>query len=469
MAKLIEDLLRQREDSAIDFKADGSSPKKIVKDFVAFGNTAGGSILIGIDDDRNVVGLDDPQGTEEAVSTAIYSSTEPTQRPLISMMTHEDKEVILVEAQYFQGAEPLALKEGDKLTVYERVGSTSMPVKDEERLEQLRRERRGRDGFDQLPATGAELEDLDVEAIKEAFSAQGIEIDEAKLESYELATRQNGELVPTHAGILLFGKDPTAFLPDAYFRGIRYPGGDKSGDALDSKEWKGAPLLRAIDEVESFIARNTGTAQTIPGQKRRDIPHYHRALLREVLHNAVAHADYSRRGQHLNVSIYSDHLIVESPGKLPAGMSIEHLKAGVSVVRNRALMNILHSLGYVEKHGTAYAKALAASREGYPIPEWSEPGPLLRVSLRPHPKALLGAEGDESKARQRWNREDAILAHLEQHGEVTAAGLAEVFEVSERQVRNYLNRLEKAGKVEPTAKPLNNPKRAYRASEKVGT
>lgn len=468
MAKLIEDLLQQREGSAVDFKADGSSPKKIVKDFVAFGNTAGGSILIGIDDDRNVAGLDDPQGTEEAISNAIYNSTEPTQRPLISVMTHEGKEVVLVEAQYFQGAEPLALKEGEKLTVYERVGSTSMPVTDEERLEQLRRERRGRDGFDQLPATGAKLEDMDVEAIKEAFSAQGIEIDDAKLESYELATHQNGELVPTHAGILLFGRDPTAFLPDAYFRGIRYSGSDKSGDALDSREWNGEPLLRAIDEVESFIARNTGTAQTITGQRRRDIPHYESVLLREVLHNAVAHADYSRRGQHLNVSIYSDHLIVESPGRLPTGMNVEHLKAGVSVVRNRALMNVLHSLGYVEKHGTVYAKALAASKEGYPIPEWSEPGPLLRVTLQPHPKALPAAEGESSKARRRWNREEEILAYLQQHGETTAAGLAELLEISERQVRKYLSRLEKAGKVKPTAKPLNNPKRAYEAEE-VGT
>lgn len=463
MAKLIEDLLQQREGSAVDFKADASSPKKIVKDFIAFGNAAGGSILIGVDDDRNVVGLDDPQKTEEAVSSAIYNSTEPKQRPLISVMTHEDKEVVLVETQYFQGAEPLALKEGDKLTVYERVGSTSMPVTDDQRLEQLRRERRGRDGFDQLPAMGATLEDLDVEAIKRSFAGQGIEIDDAKLESYELATHQNGELVPTHAGILLFGKDPTTFLPDACFRGIRYPGADKSGDALDSKEWNGLSLLAAIEEVENFIARNTGTAQTIPGQRRRDIPHYEPALLREILHNAVAHADYSRHGQHLNVSIYSDHLIVESPGKLPSGMSVKHLEAGVSLARNRALMNVLHALGYVEKHGTVYAKALAASKEGYPIPEWSEPGPILRVTLQPHPKALLDAKGGSSKPKQRWNREDEILAHLQQHGEATAANLAEAFEISERQVRNYLSRLEKAGKIQPTAKPLNNPKRAYQA------
>jgi ATP-dependent DNA helicase RecG len=457
MAKLIEDLLQQREGSGVDFKADGSSPKRIVKDFVAFGNTAGGSILIGVDDDRNVIGLDDPQGTEEAISNAIYSSTEPRQSPLISVMTQDDKEVVLVEAQYFQGADPLQLKEGDKLTVYERVGSTSMPVTDDERLEQIHRERRGRDGFDQLPATGATLETLDVEAIKEAFAARGIEIDEAKLESYELATRQNNELIPTHAGILLFGKDPTDFLPDAYFRGIRYPGVDKSGDALDSAEWNGLPLLRAIDEVESFIARNTGTAQTIPGQKRRNIPHYEPALLREILHNAIAHADYSRRGQHLNVSIYSDHLVVESPGKLPAGMSVEYLKAGVSVARNRAIMSILHALGYVEKHGTVYAKAVSAAEAGYPIPEWSEPGPIVRATLQPHPKAV-----DEPPRRSRRHDRTPEVIEFLKAGEKSAVELSELLGVSSRQLQRILKAMEEADQIETNGLPKNSPNLRYR-------
>ena len=135
---------------------------------------------------------------------------------------------MLVEAQYFQGAEPLQLRDGSDLTVYERVGSNSMPVTDEERLEQICRERRGRNGFDQLAAVRATLEDFDMEAIVAAFAARGIEIDESKLESYELATRENKELVPTNAGILLFGKNPNDFLPDAYFRGIRYPGADRA-------------------------------------------------------------------------------------------------------------------------------------------------------------------------------------------------------------------------------------------------
>jgi predicted HTH transcriptional regulator len=459
MARRIEELLVQREGSAVDFKRDSSSMKGIVKDFIAFSNSAGGAILIGVDDERNVIGLDNPQLTEEAISNAIYGSTDPKQVPRISVLTQDDKEVVLVDAQYFQGAEPLRLKEGNKLTVFERVGSNSMPVTDNERLEQIRRERRGRDGFDQLAAVGATLEDLDLEAITEAFAIRNVVIDESKFESYELARRENNRLVPTNAGVLLFGKNPNDFLPDAYFRGIRYPGPNKGGDALDSAEWKGMSLLRGADEVERFIARNTGTAQTIPGRTRREIAHYEPGLLREILHNAIAHADYSRHGQHLNVSIFSDHLLVDSPGKLPAGMSFEYLEAGVSVARNRAIMGILHAIGYVEKHGTVYAKALAAAEQDYPLPVWEEPGPVVRVVLRPHPRAL---NVEEPPKRQRRDRTTEIVEYLEGHGETTVAELSEAIGISTRQVRNYIQRLEKASRVEPTAHGPRDPRRAYR-------
>ena len=374
---------------------------------------------------------------------------------------------MLVEAQYFQGAEPLQLRDGNDLTVYERVGSNSMPVTDEERLEQIRRERRGRNGFDQLAAVRATLEDFDMEAIVAAFAARGIEIDESKLESYELATRENKELVPTNAGILLFGKNPNDFLPDAYFRGIRYPGADKGGNALDSAEWNGMSLLRGADEIERFIARNTGMAQTIPGRTRREIPHYESGLLREILHNAIAHADYSRQGQHLNVSVFGDHMLVDSPGKLPSGMSFQALEDGVSLARNRAIMSILHVIGYVEKHGTVYAKAVAAAEEGYPMPQWSEPGPLVRVTLKPHPRALADV-GSAPKVKQRRNREDEVYEHLLRFGDKTAADLAEEIDLSGRQTRTYLKRLEGAGRVRPVGANPNDPNRIYQAVREVG-
>lgn len=360
MTSLIGQLLAQREGSTVDFKTDASSPKKIVKDFVAFGNT-------------------------EARSWSA------------SMMT----------------------------------------------------------------ATSSALRTPSMDEIKEAFAAQGIEINESKLESYELAVRQNEELVPTHAGILLFGESPHTFLPDAYFRGIRYAGETKSGDVLNSAEWEGLSAPRS--------RRGRGFHQTQHGNcpdHSRPAPPRHPSLRphppREILHNAIAHADYSRSGQHLNISIFSDHLMIDSPSKLPAGMIVEYLEQGVSKVRNTAIMNVLHALGYVEKYGTVYAKAEAAAEAGYPIPEWSEPGPILRVTMLPHPAALPPSSKEES-GKLRRNREDEIYEHLRRFGQKTAAVLAEEIELSPRQTRSYLRSLEKAGRVQPVGKGPHDPNRAYRA------
>lgn len=459
MAKLIEELLQEHEGRTVDFKVDASSTKKIVKCFVAMGNTAGGWIVVGVDDDRNVVGLDDPQDIEQTISNAIYSSTEPPQAPRISFATQDGKELVLVDVQFYQGAEPLKMREsGGKETVYERVGSNAMPVTDPGRLEQIRRERRGRDGFDQLPAHGAKLMDLDLGAIEADFAEAGIKIDEAKLETYELAIRQNDELVPTNVGILLFGGEPNRFLPDAYFRAIRYPGADKSGDVIDSAEWEGIGLLRAIDEVERFIARNTGVAQTVPGQKRADIAHYDGEVLRELMHNAVAHADYSAQGMHLNVSIYSDRLVIDSPGQMPVGMSVEQLEEGISRIRNRAIMNVLHKLGYVEKHGTAYAKATAAAERGYPLPQWTEPGPILRVTLRPHPLALSDGRG---VGRKRRDRRPEILELLKGEEKSPKQLVEEMGNLSPRQLRRILQGLQEEGLIAPNDAPDRSPRRKY--------
>ncbi|HEU4460969.1 MAG TPA: RNA-binding domain-containing protein [Solirubrobacterales bacterium] len=460
MATLIEELLRQREGAGVDFKVDASSPRGIVKCFVALGNTAGGWIVVGVDDDRNVVGLDDPQGVEQTISNAIYNSTDPPQRPRITFATHEEKEVVLVDAQYFQGVEPLKLKEGEHRVVYERVGSNAVPVRDEGRLEQIRRERHGGAGFDQLPAVGATKRDLDFKALEAEFGEVEVEIDDAKLVSYELAVQQNDELVPTNAGILLFGKTPNGFLPDAYFRAIRYSGKDKAGDVIDSAEWPGIAPLAAIDQVEKFISRNSGTAQIVRGRRREEFPHYDGGVLREILHNAIGHADYSAEGLHFNVSIYSDRLVVDSPGRMPVGMSVEQLEEGISRVRNRAVMNVLHRLGYVEKHGTAYAKAVAAQGRGYPLPEWTEPGPILRVTLRPYGQSAAGA-GEQVK-RERRDRRSEILSLLEEGEKSPKELMDELGEISQRQVRRILRDLQQEGLVISNEATTTSPRRKYR-------
>jgi ATP-dependent DNA helicase RecG len=150
--------------------------------------------------------------------------------------------------------------------------------------------------------------------------------------------------------------------------------------------------------------------------------------------------------------------VVDSPGQMPVGMSVEQLKEGISRVRNRAIMNILHKLGYVEKHGTAYAKAMAAAQQGYPLPEWTEPGPILRVTLQPHPQASRSELGKRSRKADRTQEISELLGT----GEKTARDLARALGITSRQLQRILREMERVGKVETNGAAKNSPNLRYR-------
>jgi predicted HTH transcriptional regulator len=106
-----------------------------------------------------------------------------------------------------------------------------------------------------------------------------------------------------------------------------------------------------------------------------------------VLINAIAHADYSLTGMRIMIAIFSDRLEIQNPGILPFGMTIESFKAGASMVRNRTIAKVLRHLSLMEEWGSGYNRIMTACTEdGYPLPEWEEIGPVLRVTFAPHPQ-----------------------------------------------------------------------------------
>jgi hypothetical protein len=171
-------------------------------------------------------------------------------------------------------------------------------------------------------------------------------------------------------------------------------------------------------------------------------------MLREILVNAVAHADYNVQGSRWpaaprvrvtyagviriarphscrcvvsyvypqrkrhtcvpgDVSIYADPPRHPEPGPFPPDMTVEDLKAAVSQVRNRAIAKTLNALGHMEEQGTAYARIREAMSEGYPEPEWVGAGPVLRVVPRPHP-----GSGRPRRAARGGGCGDSVVAFL---------------------------------------------------------
>lgn len=442
----IRALLQRPEGRTLDFKRQEVSLPKALKALVAFANTAGGTLVIGADDDGTPLGVDDVKMQEERYANAITSGIEPPLTPDLQPVRHEGVDLLLVRVPRFPG--PFYVrKDGPDDGVYIRVGSTNRRATKEQR-EELRRLAQAR-AFDERPCLGASMNDLDLDAIDRAFSTVGRVPDGSALESLGVVAEAGGKKLPTNAGIILFGTDTARqrFFPDAAFRCARFLGTGKV-HFLDQYN-SDVSVLDALDEVERFVRRNTRTAARIEALRREDVPEYSVLQLREVLANATAHADYSLRGMTIKVAVFDDRLEVENPGGWPIGFSEEDFKAGISRPRNPAIARVLRELTVIEQWGSGYRRIQEASeRGGYPLPTWNEVGLVLRSTLFPVtvPPALspdtrsVTVTSADLNERQRW-----MLLQLALDRAVAAAEIAAEFDVSVRTARRDISRLQEGG------------------------
>ena len=380
----IADITKGHEGSKLEFKRDLSSLKPIMKTLVAFANTAGGILVIGRDDNGTIIGLNDVLQAEESIASAIADSIMPAMMPDIEIVTFETKELLVIKVSHWSG--PFYLKtEGPEDGVYVRLGSTNRKA-GHEILAELHRTKRGV-SFDQEPCTELSEDDLDMAKAESAFNSVNRSIDKHKLESLGLVVPYAGRRTISNGCIILFGKEihRNRFFPDARVSCARFRGTDKS-QFIDRLDIEGG-ILDAVKDVPKFIRRNTRLFSKIESFKREDIPAFPEVAVREVLVNALAHADYSLTGMRILVSIFSDRMEIQNPGMLPFGMTLEDFRAGVSKIRNRVISRIFRELGLMEEWGSGYKRIVnACGAGGYPEPEWAELGYALRVIFYPHPE-----------------------------------------------------------------------------------
>lgn len=378
---LLDNFLSRPEGKTLEFKRDLSSPKPIMKTIVAFANTAGGSLILGVDDQKQVFGIEDPISAEEKLTSLIADHIAPTLLPTITILPADHTNVLWVKVPCFPSMGPFYLKqEGVEKGTMVRLGSTTR-LASPEMIEELRR-RRQVQCFDEEPCTRASLKDLDQALLKRTFKNAGQKITPAKLKTLKILVPYGDEDIPSNAGILLFGKELVRdrVFPMASVSCARFAGTEKVNflDRLDIPS-----IIAAAEEVPNFIRRNTRMGAVIKEIRRKDIPEYPTVAVREGLLNALMHADYSYNLK-IFVSIFDDRLEIRSPGCLPPGMTIEGIKEGMSMPRNYTIARIFQVLGWVEQFGTGYRRIKEACEEGrYPLPEWKELGPYTDIIFKP--------------------------------------------------------------------------------------
>lgn len=382
----IEKLAQLPESKTLEFKRDTSSLDSILKAVVAFANTAGGIILIGVEDNGVIVGLHNPSKEQEKIANSIVNRIKPLLSPDFSIQEIGGKQILIIQVDYVPAPYYLSDK-GEENGVYLRLGNTNRTVSNEVIAEIKRAAHHP--FFDKAPCDNSSEKDLDKSLIYKTFAKHHIEIDTAKLLSLGILAPKGKKIVATNAGIILFGQDEIRkqFFPFAEVRCARFVGSTRA-EFIDRLEIEGG-ILAAIEEVPKFIRRNTRMAGKFGTMQRRDIAEYPIDGIREALTNALVHANYEVTGTRIFVAVYDDKLEIQNPGIMPPGMNIEQFKAGVSRVRNPVIARVFGELGLIEEWGSGYKRIKeACSKGGYPEPMWEELGTVLRVTFFPHPEIV---------------------------------------------------------------------------------
>ena len=418
-SELLE-LVANGENSGVEFKRDTIDNRELAKELVALANLRGGRLLLGVDRDGTITGLTrNVEDLEEWAMQACRDKIRPELNPYFEIIRDAVPGRRVAAIGVERGWTVHHVWHNHHRTYYIRVGTTNREASQEElaRLFQQRRAIR----LETQPVSGTTIEDLDLRRLGDYFARvrqQALPLDAppedwyaraealakaedlqtwrdsgatgeyeedkshlgAIMETMEEAWREERETAwatllanteflseelprpVTVAGLVLFGQNPSRFLPQSKIDAAAYVGHEKDYDARERLTLRGpvVPLASAdgtvvepglVEQAIAFVRRNIVTVRLADGARRVERWDYPEDVLREVIVNAIVHRDYLLSGTDIELSIFSDRLEVVSPGRLPNGVTPERMRAGCRSARNELLKDVMRDYGYLEHMG----------------------------------------------------------------------------------------------------------------------
>jgi ATP-dependent DNA helicase RecG len=436
-------------DERVAFAPANAGPARLAETLAALANTHGGVLLVGINAAGRPTGIADAGETRATLQTAGLLASPPLILPLPQTIEVDGKTVCSVEVP--PGLPHVYSMDGRYLT---RTGAQNRLLSAGELSALLLA--RGEAGFESRPVPGATLDDLDpvlVQAYLEKLNplAAAGESDAAPMrdlsDDHEWSkallargclTQTGSGPVPSYAGVLLFGRQPQRYLRSAQITLVRYAG-PQMGDEFLRHDAAGA-LPDQIRQTEAFVTANMRRGMRLTGFTRQETTEYPLGVVREAIVNAVAHRDYAIRGDDIRVLMFSDHMEVYSPGRLPGHVTLANLVTE-RFSRNEAIAQALSDLGFVERLGYGIDRMVASMAEaGLPAPLFEETVAGFRVTLRGRGEELVSLETSPRWGNRRLNpRQERAVAYLAERGTITNREFRELCpELSDETIRREL-------------------------------
>ena len=407
----------------------------IKKEIVAFANSDGGKLYIGVRDDGTVVGLDDPDGAALQVSNTVRDSIKPDVTMFLHYKTIDEDGKKIIEVSVQRGTDRpyyIAKKGMRPEGVYIRQGYSSVPATDTA----IRRMIKETDG-DRFETMRSLEQDLTFESAKREFQLRNVEFGYQQMRTLQLV---DSDGLYSNLALLLSDRN-THTVKVAVFQG------NDQTVFKDRREFGGS-LLKQMNDIYEFIDFRNQTRSTFDKLSRIDVRDYPEVAVREALLNMLVHRDYSFSASAL-ISIYEDRIEFVSIGGLLPGVDLEDVMAGLSVCRNQNLANVFYRLHLIEAYGTGLSKIITSYVGMSDKPVISTTKNSFKITL-PNINAKYEAESQSAVDRsesltQIGGSEDIILEYVRIHGSITRTHAEKILGTSAATASRLIKKMVDSG------------------------
>ncbi len=398
----------------------------ICKEVIAFANSHGGVIYIGVQDDETVVGIPNTDEALLRLNNMVRDSIKPDVTMFVryALQRVDDKSILEVTVQ--KGTERpyyLASKGLKPTGVYVRNGSSTDPAT-ETAIRRMIKETDG-DVFEDMRALNQQLT---FNTAAGMFQKCGVTFDEKKMQTLGMIT---SDKVYSNVGLLLSDQCPSIV------KAATFAGKDQE-TFQDRREFSGS-LFQQMEDLYAYLDIRNQTHATFSGLYRTDTRDYPEEALREALMNSIVHRDYSFSASTL-VSIYEDRIEFVSIGGLAGGLEVDDIMLGMSVCRNPKLAAVFYRLKLIEAYGTGIPKIMKAYKDCVRKPQ-------LVVTSNAFKVILPNRNAQKAVISESVTPEERIIAYIHEHGSITRPEAQSLLQVSQATANRLLKRMLAQGSI----------------------
>ena len=423
----IQEITTRKEDQTFDCKSIQIDPKALAVPIVAFANADGGVIAIGVSDKtRKIEGIDQHTEKLNELLRVPFDFCNPSVPVTCSYLPCTDKDgnenrILLME---IPASSNLHTNQADE--AFMRVGDKSRKLTFDERMQLMYD--KGERYYEDTAVYGATNDDIDMDAV--ADYAKLVGYGKSPLQYLQenngfVKTNKKGEEDVSTACILLFGKYPQKFFPRARTRFIRYEGVDEKVGAemnvIKDVTFEGTILnqiKKTIEFIETQVREHTFLGQHAQFVTRRDYPEF---VIQEMTVNACCHRAYNIKGTEIQIKMFDDRLVFESPGKLPGQVKPSNIRH-THFSRNPKIAAFLKAYHFVKEFGEGFDRICREQEaNGANVPSFRTDEFILKITVPKVAENVQKQTGNvtENGGKVAESHKGVAEKVAENHGKVT--------------------------------------------------